>query len=146
MMDKNSRPNKGKGVQCHDCESYGHVKAECPTFLKIKRGGMSPTYSDKNSERECDDNTAKRVMAFTGKYDSDNESYDGEVTYEELADSYRELYFQSEEICRVIEKQKVTINHMKAEKIENMSKMDELQKKVNYLTSDLDEAKEVKKN
>ncbi|XP_045792050.1 uncharacterized protein LOC123886812 [Trifolium pratense] len=94
MMDKNSRPNKGKGVQCHDCEGYGHVKAECPTFLKNKKGGMSPTYSDKNSEKECDDNTTKRVMAFTGKYDSDNESCDGEVTYEELADSYRELYFK----------------------------------------------------
>ncbi|PNX93845.1 gag-protease polyprotein, partial [Trifolium pratense] len=163
MMDKNSRPNKGKGVQCHDCEGYGHVQAECPTFLKIQKRGMSPTYSDKDSAGECDDKTSKRVMAFIGKYDSDNESCDEEVSYEELADTYRELYFKSEEICRVNVKLKSAITQLKSEKLELQEKVTylssdlgaetvinqlkseklDLQEKVKYLTSDLDEAKNV---
>jgi len=28
------KPNKGKGIQCHECEGYSHIKDECLMFLK----------------------------------------------------------------------------------------------------------------
>ena len=34
------------GQQCFSCQGYGHVKSECPTFLKIKGKVMSVTLSD----------------------------------------------------------------------------------------------------
>jgi len=89
------RPNKGKGVQCYECEGYGHTKAKCPTFLKNKKGGMSPTYYNEDSRRECEDGIAKWVKAFAGKCDSDNKSCDEGVSYEELADPYKELCARS---------------------------------------------------
>ncbi|MCI63402.1 gag-protease polyprotein, partial [Trifolium medium] len=31
------KPNKGKGVQCHECEGYGHIRTECATYLKKQK-------------------------------------------------------------------------------------------------------------
>ncbi|CAJ2673932.1 unnamed protein product [Trifolium pratense] len=133
-----------KNIQCHECEGYGHIRPECPTYQKRTKKGLTVSWSDDDdSEDDTASVTAKHISVLTGTITSDTKSCDGEVTYEELADSYRELCLKSGEICRVIEKQKVTINKLKEEKFENISKMDELQKKVNYLSSDLDEAKEV---
>ena len=52
------RPNRSKGIQCHECEGYGHIKAECPTFLKKQKKGMVVTWSDDDSEDEGEDVTA----------------------------------------------------------------------------------------
>jgi len=57
--------------------------------------------SDKDSEYE----PAKRVTAFTGRVFSDTESCDEELAYDDLAASYKELYFRSAEICKLLGKQ-----------------------------------------
>lgn len=44
------KPNKGKGIQYFECEGFGHMKAECPTFLKKQKKGMSITWSDSDDE------------------------------------------------------------------------------------------------
>jgi hypothetical protein len=31
------KSKQGKGVQCHECEWYGHIRAECGTYLKKKK-------------------------------------------------------------------------------------------------------------
>ncbi|PNX99503.1 gag-protease polyprotein, partial [Trifolium pratense] len=135
------KPSLNRNIRCHECEGYGHIRPECPTYQKRAKKGLTASWSeDDDSEDDTASVTAKHISVLTGIVTSDTESYDGEVTYEELAESYRELCLKSEEICRVIEKQKVTINELKAEKFENISKMEELQKKVNYLSSDLEEA------
>ena len=28
------KSKQGKGIQCHECEGYGHIIAECGTYLK----------------------------------------------------------------------------------------------------------------
>ncbi|MCI48670.1 gag-protease polyprotein [Trifolium medium] len=28
------KTNQRKGVQCHECEGYGHIRSECATYLK----------------------------------------------------------------------------------------------------------------
>jgi len=58
--------------------------------------------SDKVSEYE----PSKRVTAFTGRVLSDTESCDEELAYDDLAASYKDLYFRSAEICKFLGEQK----------------------------------------
>src|ERR1044072_3058372 len=39
------KPSKAKGIQCHECEGYGHIKTECTTLLKKKKKGLMVTWS-----------------------------------------------------------------------------------------------------
>jgi hypothetical protein len=39
--EKNS--DKGNGVRCFDCEGFGYIKTECPTYLKNMKKVMSIT-------------------------------------------------------------------------------------------------------
>ena len=34
------------GPQCFECQGYGHMKSECPTYLKSKGKAMAVTLSD----------------------------------------------------------------------------------------------------
>ena len=34
------------GPQCFGCQGYGHMKSECPTYLKSKGKAMAVTLSD----------------------------------------------------------------------------------------------------
>ena len=34
------------GPQCFGCQGYGHMKSECPTYLKSKGKVMAVTLSD----------------------------------------------------------------------------------------------------
>ena len=56
--------DKGKGIQCHGCEGFGHIKAECPTYLKKQKKGLAVTWSDEDSESESEEN-AKHITALT---------------------------------------------------------------------------------
>ena len=38
--------NNSMGQQCFGCQGYGHVKSECPTFLRLKDKAMAVTLSD----------------------------------------------------------------------------------------------------
>jgi len=60
--------NHYKGVQCHECEGYGHIRTECVTFLKKQKKGMILSWSDDEEadgggESEC----AKHVTVMTGR-------------------------------------------------------------------------------
>ena len=46
------------GSQCFGCQGYGHMKSECPTYLKSKGKAMAVTLSDNevfNDESRCDE-------------------------------------------------------------------------------------------
>ena len=50
--------NNSIGPQCFGCQGYGHMKSECPTYLKSNGKAMAVTYSDgevSNDESECDE-------------------------------------------------------------------------------------------
>ena len=64
-MNNNDKPrekvgqssNNSMGPQCFGCQGYGHMKSECPTYLKSKGKAMDVTLSDgevSNDEPECD--------------------------------------------------------------------------------------------
>jgi hypothetical protein len=76
--EKNSRY---KGVQCHECEGYGHIRTECATFLKKQKKGMIVSWSDdEGTDRDVESDAAKRVSAMTGRVEpkSKNEDSDSE--------------------------------------------------------------------
>lgn len=46
---------KGKGIQCRECEGFGHIQAKCPNFLRKFRKIYNVTFSDNESHlgRTC---------------------------------------------------------------------------------------------
>ena len=73
-----------------------------------------------------------------GKYVSDEESSDVELTFDELATSYRELCLRSAEVCQEGEKQKALITQLKAERKEHLKTISSLENEVSSLNSNLD--------
>src|ERR1044072_7638674 len=73
--------NQSKGIQCHGCEGYGQIRAECPTYLKKQKKGMSITWSDGDSSSDSEEESAKLVTSLSGICNSDNDSSDEEVTF-----------------------------------------------------------------
>ena len=58
--------NNSIGLQCFGCQGYGHMKSECPTYLKSKGKTMAITLNDSevsNDELECDEDG--NFIAFT---------------------------------------------------------------------------------
>ena len=54
------------GPQCFGCQGYGHMKSECPTYLKSRGKAMVVTLSDgdvSDDESECDEDG--NSIAFT---------------------------------------------------------------------------------
>ena len=50
--------NNSMGPQCFRCQGYGHMKSECPTYLKSKGKAMVITLSNgeiSDDESECDE-------------------------------------------------------------------------------------------
>ena len=73
-MNNNDKPrekvgqssNNSMGPQCFGCQGYGHMKSECPTYLKSKGKAMVVTLSDcevSDDESECDKDG--NFIAFT---------------------------------------------------------------------------------
>ena len=80
-QDKTKREAKDGGQninvpsrpKCYGCQGYGHMKQECPTYLKSigKRKALADTLSDMESEAESDDSDQEgMVSAFTTTIDS----------------------------------------------------------------------------
>ena len=58
--------NNSMGPQCFGCQGYGHMKSECPIYLKSKDKAMAVTFSDddvSDDESACDEDG--NVIAFT---------------------------------------------------------------------------------
>ena len=54
------------GPQCFGCQGFGHMKSECPTYLKSKGKAMTVTLSNgevSDDESECDEDG--NFIAFT---------------------------------------------------------------------------------
>ena len=148
---------QSRGIQCHGCEGYGHIRVECPTSLKKQEKGMSVTWSDGDSESDSEEESAKLVTAISGVCNSDNDSSDQELTFEELANSYKKLCIRSAEVCQQNEKQKkllvkleaekkediATIIHLKGEVLVLNSKLDQMTKSVRMLTNETDKLEEI---
>ena len=58
--------NNSMGQQCFRCQGYGHVKSECPTFLRLKGKAMIVTLSDDEiSDHESGSDEDGNFITFT---------------------------------------------------------------------------------
>ncbi|XP_019154690.1 PREDICTED: uncharacterized protein LOC109151226 [Ipomoea nil] len=60
----------GKGIKCYECEGYGHVQAECPTYLRRKKSMKVALTWSNDDEPETDpgfdpDEISGNFVAFT---------------------------------------------------------------------------------
>ncbi|KAK2436692.1 secreted RxLR effector protein [Trifolium repens] len=141
-----------KEVQCHECEGYGHVRTECGTFLKKQKKGMFVSWTDEDSEEG--EESARHVSAMTGVCDTvDDSDDDVEVvyeehsedeendTYEELLGLYNDLLVRYKEVCRILEKQKKTINQLHTEKDFQIGQVLKVEKELTQANADMEELK-----
>ena len=92
------KSRQGKGIQCHECKGYGHIRAECPTYLKMQNKGLAITWSEGDSESESEGESAKHVTALTSVCATDDDSSADELTFDELAAAYKKLCVTSAEV------------------------------------------------
>jgi len=72
---------------------------------------------------------------------SNDKSGDEELTYEELVISYKYLYTKSEDICKLLEKQKKTICQLHTKRDNHLTKIYELNDEVTQLNFQLEHLK-----
>jgi hypothetical protein len=118
--------NLGKGPQCFRCEGYGHYKSECPTNLKKHQKGYHISWSDEEEEKHSGE-SANHVAALTGRCKSDGDSYENDTAYDELFDSYKEVYIEREKMKRTVIKLEDEIGSL-------TSTVSDLKNEVRYLT------------
>ncbi|GAU44433.1 hypothetical protein TSUD_100800 [Trifolium subterraneum] len=133
---------QSKGVQCHECESFGHIRTECGTFLKRHKKSMTATWSEEDeSEEEAENEAARHVTALTGVVESDSDSIYDEVSYDELAGSFKSLCIRSEEVCEQLEAERRLVIQLKTERKCHLAKIGALNDEVSQLNSQLEHLK-----
>ena len=79
--------NNSIDPECFGCQGYGHIKSECPTYLKSKGKAMTVTLSDcevSDDESECDEDgnfiifTATTVVSES--ISTEKNPFDGEFS------------------------------------------------------------------
>jgi hypothetical protein len=116
-----------KGVQCHECEGYGHIRTECATFLKKQKKSLDVSWSDRDdSDDEVKAESANHVSALAGRIMSDTESCEEEMSYDELAISYYDLMAKNSELTQKVEEEARNIAHLEDEKVDNLAHISEL--------------------
>jgi predicted RNase H-like nuclease (RuvC/YqgF family) len=88
---------------------------------------------------EPGDETVEHIAAFTGRYESDEDSCNEDITFDELASTYKELLTRYEEMCRILEKQKKTINKLQAEVNIQVEKATQAEEKVIQVNVQMDD-------
>lgn len=48
--DAQKNENQSIGIQCHECKGFGHIRVECPTYLKKQLKGLSISWFDEGSD------------------------------------------------------------------------------------------------
>ena len=103
---------------------------------KIKDGGDS---CFRDISRTSVEQSVPDPPITTGICDSDSDSSDEEVTFEELADSYKKLCIRSAEVCQQNERQTKLIIKLEAEKRADLETISHLEGEVQMLNSKLDQ-------
>jgi hypothetical protein len=99
------------------------------------------SWSDDDSKNEVEVESARYVTALNSVCISYTDSCDEDVTYDELAASYKDLLTRYEEACRILKKQKKAINKLQVERNDELAKVAELQNEVTQSNSQLEDLK-----
>ena len=102
--------NNSMGPQCFGCQGYGHMKFECPTYLRSKSKAMAVTLSDdevSDDKSGCDEDG--NFIAFTAtavvneSVSAKENPFDGELFEDvDLQEAYNKL-------CKVAAKDTISV-------------------------------------
>ncbi|GAA0138380.1 hypothetical protein LIER_34927 [Lithospermum erythrorhizon] len=99
--------SKAKGIQCTECEGYGHIQVECPNYVKKQSRSYYTTLTDEDTdEEEPSEDKVNNFVAFMEKISDDNQldnptvdntltpndSDEEDLTQEELTENYKVLF------------------------------------------------------
>ena len=97
--DKGKKDTKNVGQytipfkpKCFKCQSFGHIKQECPTYLQSigKSKAFAATLSDIEPETKSDDNDDKGILsAFTATVDPTKRIVEAVDEEEDLVENMR---------------------------------------------------------
>ena len=102
--------NNSLEQQCYGCQGYGHLKFECPTFLRSKGKAMAVTLSDDEVfDHESKSDQKGNFMAFTAtvvvtEIETANENpSDGELSENaNLQEAYNKL-------CKIVANDAISV-------------------------------------
>ena len=102
--------NNSMGPQCFGCQGYGHMKSECPSYLRSKGKAMAITLSNdevSDDESGCDEDG--NFIAFTAttvvneSVSAEENPFDGEISEDtDLQKAYNKL-------CKVVAKDTMNV-------------------------------------
>ncbi|CAM8903189.1 unnamed protein product [Rhodiola kirilowii] len=110
QSENSDTDNKGKGIQCRECEGYGHIRAECINTQK-KKNAYAVSWSDSESDQEGETNNFVALTSYVNnEEETSNEvgsesssenttqysscSNNEEIIDEDFAIKYKELFQQ----------------------------------------------------
>jgi hypothetical protein len=76
-----------KGVRYFECESFGHIRTECPNYLKKHKKVMIITLFDSDEENEGETTN----KSFTRKYETSSDTSDEDLSDEDLTEAHKDL-------------------------------------------------------
>ena len=94
------------GSKCFGCQGFGHMKHECPTYLKSigKSKALATTLSDTEPEDDSDNENDKILNAFTAFVDPTEGIVEDVDEEEDLVDSKFEKMDDQDDIYMAYEK------------------------------------------
>ena len=142
------RSGKDKGIQCHECEGFGHIQKECPNFLKKQTKGYNATLSDEEDEDSNSDQISNFV-AFTASvhtHESTNEFgecfqkyvLDEELSNDAMNEAYNTLHTKWVEESQILDKQSALILTLTEDKARLLETIVDLKKEVGHLNGELE--------
>ncbi|CAM8910823.1 unnamed protein product [Rhodiola kirilowii] len=125
QSENSDTDNKGKGIQCRECEGYGHIRAECINTQK-KKNAYAVSWSDSESDQEGETNNFVALTSYvnnegetsnevgsesssenTTQYSSCSNNED--IIDEDFAIKYKELF---QEWLNEVEQNKILHNNL----------------------------------
>ena len=94
------------GPKCFGCQGFGHMKHECPTYLKSirKSKALIATLSSTEPEKDSDNEDDRILNAFTATVDPTNGIVEDVIEEEELVESKFEKMVDQDDIHTAYEK------------------------------------------
>ena len=108
------------GPKCFGCQGFGHMKQECPTYLKSigKSKALVATLSNTEPEDDSNNEDDRILNAFTATVNPTNEIVEDMVKEEELVESKFEKMYDQDDIHTTYEKlYKLSKKHEKLYKL-----------------------------
>ena len=103
--------NNSMGQQCFGCQGYGHVKSECPTFLRSEGKDMAVTLSDDEVfDHESDSNENGNFIAFTATAVVDKSVLVKENPFDRKLSKSADLQETYNKLCKVAAKDVMNVD------------------------------------